>query len=267
MREIAGTVERVEVLGQDTPDQGTQQIRTDRPEVRFPHHDDWRGDVFRHLVVWRRSAAAFTSLACLVTALVTAGPAAAANSLSSSATPYQNSTISSALTSDPSGVRIAPAVVEWGNGDVVMTVPATATGNVSALPSAETSAGPVSAGPLLLASTAATVTPDGSTSTCPGWTIFGQAAYSCVYNATNWNGTRLQFRDQNIFQDLRKYGGYSWTTLSFVNNLSDRSWLFPSQSTSSSPSLCMGPQSVGSNSQGAWSGDEYIWIGTNPNPC
>ena len=221
--------------------------------------------MFRRLLVWR-CAAAFSSLACLATAFAIAGPAAA-DSLSVSATPYQNATIGSALANDPLGVRIAPAVVEWGNGAIVLTVPTTPSGNVTTLPSAATSTGLVSTGPLSLSSTAATVTPDGSTSSCPGWSVFGSVAYSCVYNATNWDGTRLQFRDQNIFQDLRKYGGYSWTTLSFVNNLGDRSWLFPSQSTNSSPSLCMGPQSQGSNSQGAWSGDEYIWIGTNTSPC
>ncbi len=102
---------------------------------------------------------------------------------------------------------------------------------------------------------------------CPSYNPLGESNWACVFNATNGNGTRLMFKDSGYFQDLHKYGGFSWVTLSWANHLSVRAWLFPQQSLNSNPSLCMGPNSSASNSIGPWSGDEYIYIGSNHNHC
>jgi hypothetical protein len=206
--------------------------------------------------------------------LATAAPALASDSLSAAATPYQNEQIADALANNPSGTRVAPAVVEWNNGSVTMTVPYTADGSVSSLSAGAIATVPAgsdatvtSGSESLTSARSEVVTPDSAASNCPSYNPLGEANWSCVYNETDGNGTRLQFKDADIFQDLRAYGGFSWVTLSWANHLGVRAWLFPQESLSSNPSLCMGPNSSGSNSQGSWSGDEYIYIGTNSSPC
>ncbi len=106
------------------------------------------------------------------------------------ATSYQNATLSAALARAPGGMRISPNTVEWNDYTVMMTVPATPD--------------------------ASTASPD----TNPCWN-----QYSCVYNAPNQAGTRLQFQDAGYYQDLYTYGGPHWQTLSWRNRRPYRAWL------------------------------------------
>lgn len=175
----------------------------------------------------------------------------AANGLSPQATAYQNSTIAAAIAHHPGGVRIAPAVVEWNHGTVVMTVPASPRGNVLALPSSATTGAPAP--------------PRGSRSSCPTGEL---NQWSCVYNQTYWNGTRLEFQSIGYYQDLYSYGGTNWVTLSWVNQTDHRTWLNQYAShTSSGASLCMTGGGAGSDSFGPWSADRWIYLSSNTAHC
>jgi hypothetical protein len=182
---------------------------------------------------------------------------ASAAGLSKLATPYQNATIAAALARNPAGVRVAPAVVTWDRGDVVMTVPATPKGNVIALPASAKSSARYH--PKIMAITA------GSRDSCPAGVF---TFWSCVYNQTNWNGTRLEFKDTGYYQDLYAYGGTNWVTLSWSNRASHRTWLNQyANHNNSGASLCMTGGGAGSNSFGPWSADRWIYLSTNTDHC
>lgn len=207
---------------------------------------------------WRGRVRLGGALLALGTAAVMglAGQASAA-SLSQMATPYQNATIAAALARNPAGVRVAPAVVTWNGGDVVMTVPATAKGSVAALPPSATSNARFR--PRIRAIMA------GSRDSCPAGVF---TFWSCVYNQTNWNGTKLEFKDTGYYQDLYAYGGTSWVTLSWSNRASHRTWLNQyANHNNSGASLCMTGGGAGSNSFGPWSADRWIYLSTNTDHC
>lgn len=175
----------------------------------------------------------------------------AASGVVAKATAYQDSTIAAAMARKPGGVRIAPAVVEWNRGTVVMTVPSTPRGNVAALPSSATAGAPTP--------------PRGSRSSCPTGEL---NQWSCVYNQTYWNGTRLEFQSIGYYQDLYSYGGTSWVTLSWVNQTDHRTWLNQyANHSNSGASLCMTGGGAGSNSFGPWSADRWIYLSSNTAHC
>jgi len=163
-------------------------------------------------------------------------PAAAASArtarYTAGATGYQNDTIAQALANNPAGRRISASQIEWNDGTVVMAVP---------------------------------VTPDASSPPCPSTFT---THWTCVYSGTNWTGTQLEFKDQGYYQDLYAYGGSSWHTWSFDNELRQRTWLNQyADHAHSGASLCMSPHAISANSVGPWSRDRWIYLSTNGNPC
>jgi hypothetical protein len=179
--------------------------------------------------------------AMAASAATTAAPASA--NFAARATSYQNAALKTALRRMPEGRRISPSQVEWRTahgGLVVMTVPAKAGGS--------------------------TLSPDVADS-CPA-PIIG-TRWSCVYNLTNFAGTRLQFTDAGPYQDLHAYGGTSWETFSWSNTRGQRAWLnqFANHQASGN-SFCMTGNAHGSNITGNASvTDRWIYLSSNYDPC
>jgi hypothetical protein len=161
---------------------------------------------------------------------------APATQFAAQATSYQNQTIAETLAGSPSATRIGPNQVEWKNGSVIMTVPAT---------------------------------PNAGVGNCPtgGWFSDG---WTCIYNDTRFHGTRLQFHDCCYAQNIYDYYQTGvWTTWSWSNTRGERSRLWQTIGNPSDHgySLCMNPNSASSHAAGFWMHDPYIYLGTDPNHC
>ena len=159
------------------------------------------------------------------------------------ATSYQNSALATAQERTPGGTRISSSQIEWSTADgglVVMTVPVNASGS--------------------------TLSPD-ATDSCPA-PIIG-TRWSCVYNLTNFAGTRLQFTDAGPYQDLHAYGGTSWETFSWSNTRGQRAWLNQfADHDASGASFCMTGNAHGGNITGnAAVRDRWIYLSSNTDPC
>lgn len=150
------------------------------------------------------------------------------------ATSYQNATLAAALANNPSGTRIGPTQVEWNNGTVIMTVPAT---------------------------------PNGSASSCPGASFSHPTGWTCVYNNTHFNGTRLQFADAGYYQDLEAYGGLRWNSHSYSNTRPFRSWLNQYTTADHGFSLCMEPNGAAGVIAEPIIFDRWILLTTNSAHC
>ncbi len=177
----------------------------------------------------------------MASAATSAAPGAA--NFAAEATSYQNSALATALQHAPGGTRIGVNQVEWTTADgglVVMTVPATAGGS--------------------------TLSPD-ATDSCPA--PFIGTRWSCVYNLTNFAGTRLQFTDACPYQDLHAYGGSSWETFSWSNTRGQRAWLNQyANHNASGASFCMTGNAHGGNITGNPSvPDRWIYLSSNYDPC
>jgi Peptidase inhibitor family I36 len=147
------------------------------------------------------------------------------------ATSYQNTTLGAALATAPGGVRISPNTVEWNDGAVLMTVPA-----ASHAPSAAPATLPCDNG------------------------------YTCVYNAPNLGGTRLQFRDAGYYQNLDQYVR-GWQTRSWRNRYPDRAWLNQYKTSDHGASLCIQGYTLGYNYTGPAKADQWILLTNNNAPC
>jgi hypothetical protein len=174
--------------------------------------------------------------------LVAPGTVATASthpSYAAEASSYQNSVISSAMARAPAGVRVSPTQVQWDNYAVVLTVPATAG-----------------------ASTLSPAVAD----TCPA-PIIGYR-WSCVYNAYNFGGERLQFKDAGPYQDLYYYGGLLWETLSWSNTRGQRAWLNQNPNHDAAGyALCMSGNSHAGVNDGLAKDDEWIYLSSNTAAC
>jgi hypothetical protein len=190
------------------------------------------------------AAAASMALAVPGTALAaTSGggptPGAASTSFAAEATSFQNATVSQAMTRAPGGVRTGPNQVEWHNYAVVMTVPSTSGGS--------------------------TLAPN-ATDSCPA-PIIG-TRWTCVYDESYFNGTRLQFSDAGYYQDLWYYGGSDWETHSWSNTRGQRSWLNEYEShTDSGYSLCMTGNAHAGVYDGLAASDRWIYLSSNYAAC
>src|ERR1700733_1042334 len=104
----------------------------------MPNKDRRNMTVSRHQFPFRRYGVSLVALAVTAATVLICAGGAAADSASAGATAYQNASIAAALANNPTGVRIAPAVVEWNNGSVIMTVPTSAGANAATQPAAAT---------------------------------------------------------------------------------------------------------------------------------
>jgi hypothetical protein len=140
---------------------------------------------------------------------------------------FQEGTITSALRDEPSGTQISASQVEWDHGNVIMTVPASA---------------------------------DSGTGGCP-------ANWSCVYDGHFYEGTRLQFRDENRGEDLHRYGGSHWLSLSYSNTRAGRAWLLPESHFGGSHQYCMSPHSAAGVIPSPYPSDEWIYLVSTSRRC
>jgi hypothetical protein len=163
--------------------------------------------------------------------------------------------ITNALMQNPQGVRTGVGQVQWEGGSVVMTVAPTSDSLLTSASDLDTSDA------VSVPSAAA------GTGGCRSVSIIGTGYdWSCVYNNTDFRGTRLQFKDTGSFQSLDNYVS-GWVTYSWSNTRSGRAWLFPKKSLSSNPSLCMSPNSAAGYPGGSALGDTYIYLSTNKATC
>lgn len=145
------------------------------------------------------------------------------------ATPYQNAVIARTLRYSSSGTRVGPGTVEWSHGSVRLLVPRQPN----------------------------TPTPD-----CPDLLAL---RYSCVYNATNFGGRQLEFKDPG-YKDLHQYQS-NWTTRSYAIEQPGRSWLNQSKASNHGVSRCMSGDSQDANYNGPAKADRWLLLTTNLSPC
>jgi hypothetical protein len=157
------------------------------------------------------------------------------------ATSYQQQEATAALANNPAGKCVGPGAIEWSHPTVIMKVPRL---------------------------------PDTYPGNCPtggdldtGWT--------CVYDATNFNGTQLQFHDCCEYQDLQHYGGSSWQTLSFINTRRSeppsvhpfRSWLNQFTTDPHGQAYCMQGESSNGDINNPAASDRWILLTNTETHC
>ena len=157
------------------------------------------------------------------------------------ATSYQQREATAVLANNPTGKCTGPGTIEWSHSTVVMKIPRR---------------------------------PDTYPGNCPTGGDF-DTGWTCVYNATNFNGTQLQFHDCCAYQDLQQYGGPSWQTLSFINTRRSeppsvnpfRSWLNQFTTSPHGHAYCMQGESSDGDINNLATTDRWILLTNTETHC
>ena len=169
---------------------------------------------------------------------MTAQSSAACAQANSAATTYQTTQITAALANNPAGTCVGLGEISWDNGNVIMYVPAQAN----------------------------------FPSSCPN--PFLDTGWACVYNVTQFRGTRLQFHDCCFSQDLQHYGGSGWQSLSYASTRHNwitgtpyLSYLYHNQNPPHGLTYCMEGNSAAGIISGSVTRDRWIFLSNIESHC
>jgi hypothetical protein len=161
------------------------------------------------------------------------------------ASTYQRAQVAAAIANNPAGICTGVGKISWNKGSVIMTIPKTANAPAPALSKRCPTGGDLDTG------------------------------WACVFNATHFKGTKLQFHDCCYEQNLRHYGGADWVSLSYVSTRRTeppfvhpyRSWLYQFKGKHHGLEYCMEGESAAGVISGNVKKDQWIFLSNSTDHC